>query len=91
MSIFMTQRSSTGDAVTGAGFIFTATASTDSGNGLVEFRDGAGGVVRLRLSMGPHDTKMWKSGSPAGVRFSSGVHVTISGVDTVASISYELG
>lgn len=91
MTVRLEQRTTTGAFCTTETFLFTATLSAELGNGNAEFRNGAGGSIRLTLNCGNHSTVVWRCGSPAGVQFSNGIHVTVTGSagDAAVSVSYE--
>jgi hypothetical protein len=77
------QSSATGTVVSGTAYLKSVTlASTDgvtSGVGKLEIRDGAAGPVLLTLRVAQDVTTEWTSGDSDGIKFTTGIHGTLSG------------
>lgn len=91
MTVRLERRTVTGSFCTNESYMFTCTLSAKLGNGSVDIRDGEGGPIRLTLNCGNNASVLWRCGSPAGVKFVSGIHATLTGSanDAAVSVSYE--
>jgi hypothetical protein len=91
------QLSATGTAVAGPVYLqsitFSSTDGAVSGAGKLEIRDGAGTTVLMTLRVLQDTSVTWESGTLDGVKFTTGIHATISGAGpgVFATFQYTTG